>query len=67
MTVGSQVKTTFATIKNIEATLDILSNKTTDEQAKETYSNAAQIMTEIIEDLQKQVIYVTKEEPQYKQ
>lgn len=67
MTVGSQVKSCFASIKNAEATLQLLANKTTDNQAKETFENTQHIISEIKNDLQKQIMYLSQEEPQYKQ
>ncbi|WP_404452406.1 DUF1657 domain-containing protein [Virgibacillus necropolis] len=66
MTIGSQVKSCFSSLKSAEATLSLLANKTQDQQAKEVYINTKTIVDEVKNDLQKQVIYLTKEEPQYK-
>lgn len=66
MTVGSQVKSCFASIKSAEATLQLLANKTTDNQAKEVFEHTANIISEIKNDLQNQVLYLSREEPQYK-
>lgn len=66
MTVGSQVKGCYSSIKSIEATLNILTTKAQDQQTKQIFNNTSQIITEIKADLQKQVIQLSKEEPQYK-
>lgn len=66
MTIGSQVKSCFSSIKSAEATISLLANKTQDEQTKQIYDETNTIITEIKDDLQKQVIRLTQEEPQYK-
>lgn len=66
MTVGSQVKSCYSSIKSAEATLELLANKTQSTETKQAFEQAQQIITEIKDDLQKQVIYLTQEEPTYK-
>ncbi|GGB53596.1 hypothetical protein GCM10011409_34030 [Lentibacillus populi] len=66
MTVGSQVKGCFSSIKSAEATLSLLANKTQDQQTKEVFENTQKILSEVKEDLQKQVIWLGTEESQYK-
>lgn len=66
MTIGSQVKSCFSSIKSAEATLDLLANKTMDQEAKEAFENTRKIVDEVKVDLQQQVIRLAKEEPQYK-
>lgn len=66
MTIGSQVKSCFSSIKSAEATISLLANKTQDEQTKQVYDETNKIITEIKNDLQKQVIRLAQEEPQYK-
>lgn len=66
MTVGSQVKSCFSSIKSAEATLNLLAKKTQHEQNKQAFEQTEQLISEIKEDLQKQVIQLGKEEPQYK-
>ncbi|MEW9676600.1 DUF1657 domain-containing protein [Lentibacillus sp. L22] len=66
MTIGSQVKSCFSSIKSAEATLDLLANKTMDQEAKEVFENTRKIVDEVKVDLQQQVIRLAKEEPQYK-
>lgn len=66
MTVGSEVKSCFSSIKSAEATLNILASKAQDQQTKEIFAQVQQIIAEIKDDLQKQVLYLSREEPQYK-
>ncbi|MFD1361537.1 DUF1657 domain-containing protein [Lentibacillus salinarum] len=66
MTVSSQVKGCFASVKNIEATLETLANKTQDQEAKKAFKDVQTIMNTVQNDLENQVLYLTKEEPQYK-
>lgn len=66
MTVGSQVKSCFSSIKSSEASLKLLENKTQDPQAQVAFNYANQLIAEVKSDLQKQVIQLSKEEPQYK-
>jgi hypothetical protein len=66
MTVGSQVKSCFSSIKSVEASLSLLINKTQHEQSKQAFEQTEQLIAEIKEDLKKQVIQLMKEEPQYK-
>ncbi|WP_188454586.1 DUF1657 domain-containing protein [Virgibacillus oceani] len=66
MTVGSQVKACFSSLKSADATLGILANKTQSDQARDAFSDVQKIVSEVKDDLQKQVIRLSKEEPQYK-
>ncbi|WP_430786307.1 DUF1657 domain-containing protein [Virgibacillus flavescens] len=65
MTIGSQVKGCFSSLKSAEASLEILANKTQDYETKKVYEDAQQLLTEVKKDLQKQIVYLTQEEPQY--
>ena len=65
MTVGSKVKTVLASLKNIEATFDILSQKTQDSEAKQVYQQTSQIIHEVKTDMHAQVQILQNEEPQY--
>ncbi|WP_284139303.1 MULTISPECIES: DUF1657 domain-containing protein [unclassified Virgibacillus] len=67
MTVGSDVKTCFASIKSIEATLTGLAVQTTENETRKLFESVNQIIKEIKVDLDKQVIMLSNEEPQYKQ
>ncbi|WP_087973113.1 DUF1657 domain-containing protein [Oceanobacillus rekensis] len=66
MTVGSQVKGCYSSIKSIEASLGILSNKTQNVESKQAFEHTEQLMKQIKNDLQKQVVMLSKQEPQYK-
>jgi hypothetical protein len=66
MTVGSQVKSCFSSIKSAEATIQLLASKTQEYEAHEKLKEAEKIMASIKDDMQQQVIQLTKEEPQYK-
>ncbi|MFS0672256.1 DUF1657 domain-containing protein [Ornithinibacillus sp. 179-J 7C1 HS] len=65
MTVASQVKTCFATIKNIEATLGMLASQTNELEASKKYKETEKVIREIKEALEKQVLLLAREEPQY--
>lgn len=67
MTVGSQVRQCYATIKQIEATLLQLGTKTSDKQAKRAYEEATELIKETKQALENQVAFLHIEEPQYKQ
>lgn len=66
MTVGSQVKQCFATIKHIEATLNELQLKTGDDEAKYAYETAAELINETKQTLIEQITFIQHEEQQYK-
>ncbi|MGM8364301.1 DUF1657 domain-containing protein [Virgibacillus sp. W0181] len=66
MTVGSQVKSCFASIKSAEATLQQLQNKTENNESRQAFEQAATLVNEARQELEQQVIYLTNEEPQYK-
>lgn len=65
MTVGSQVKGCYSSIKSVEASLEILANKVQDEQAKQVFEQVEQIISDVKKDLHYQVIELSKQEPQY--
>ncbi|MBC5635784.1 MULTISPECIES: DUF1657 domain-containing protein [Ornithinibacillus] len=67
MTVGSQVKTCYASIKNIEATLGVLASQTNEANARNVYRETETLIREIKQDLEKQVLMLAREEPQYNQ
>lgn len=67
MTVGSQVKQCFATIKHIEATLNELQSKTSDNEAKCAYETASELISETKQALKEQINFLQREEQQYKQ
>jgi Protein of unknown function (DUF1657) len=67
MTVGSQVKTCYASIKGIEAGLAILRAQTNEVNARNAYHETEALISEIKQDLEKQVLKLAREEPQYNQ
>jgi hypothetical protein len=67
MTVGSQVKSCYASIKGIEASLAILRSQTNESVAYEAYLETERVIQEIKTDLQKQVLLLASQEPQYNQ
>ncbi|MUK90260.1 DUF1657 domain-containing protein [Ornithinibacillus sp. L9] len=67
MTVGSQVKSCFSSLKSIEASLETLALQSNEIEASEAFKKAQAIMKEIKQDLDQQVIFLSQEEPQYKQ
>jgi len=66
MTVGTNIKGTYYTIKSAEATLEQLAIKTNDDESKNAFLEAQQILREVKTDLKKQVQFLAREEPQYK-
>lgn len=66
MTVGSDVKGCYFTIKSAEATLEQLALKSTSPTSKQVYLEAQQLLSEVKSDLHEQVLFLAREEPQYK-
>lgn len=66
MTVGSQVKSCFSSVKSAQATVEMLMNKTNDNESKIVYEQVSQLLSEVKDDLQQQIIFISQEEPQYK-
>ncbi|MDY0408033.1 DUF1657 domain-containing protein [Virgibacillus soli] len=66
MTVGSQVRSCYASIKSIEATMDILANQTTNKETQKVLEQANKLIYDIKFDLDQQLTMLINEEPQYK-
>jgi hypothetical protein len=66
MTIASNVKQAFATIKNIESQLSSLALNSLDESAKKAFHEAMLDVGKIKEDLQSRVYELERAEPQYK-
>ncbi len=66
MTAISKVKETLATLKGIEATLEMYSFQERDKEAKAIYNEASKEIHEIKTDLEKRIGFMEFEEPQYK-
>jgi hypothetical protein len=60
------VKSCFSSIKSAEATIEQLAVKNTDDNARQVFNEALQLIAEMKNDLEKQVISLTREEPTYK-
>ncbi|API93714.1 hypothetical protein J32TS6_08260 [Virgibacillus pantothenticus] len=66
MTIGAQVKGCYSAIKSVEASLQILTAKTNEQEQQAKLKEVERIITEVKKDLRQQVIRLSKEEPQYK-
>ncbi|NBJ71402.1 MULTISPECIES: hypothetical protein [Clostridia] len=66
MTIGAQVKGCYSAIKSVEASLQILTAKTNEQEQQTKLKEVERIITEVKKDLRQQVIHLSKEEPQYK-
>lgn len=66
MTVGSQVKSCYASIKSIEGALESLHETTQNTELQTAIEQANILLDEVKNDMNNQVINLTKEEPQYK-
>lgn len=67
MTVGTQVKQAISSLKSAQASLESFSMETQNQQAKQTYANAATQAQTIIDSLEPRKQEIENEEPQYKQ
>lgn len=65
MTIASNVKQTFSTIKNIESQLSLLALNSTDEEAKKQFHETMLVIGNIKNDLQSRVYELERMEPQY--
>lgn len=66
MTVGSNVKGSYFSVKSAEAGLEQLAIKTNNEEAKKVFYDAQYLLSQVREDLKKQVQFLAREEAQYK-
>ena len=66
MTVGSDVKQCFASLKGVEASLSSLALRTLDDESKRTLHEAMMVVHEVTKDLKKRVGELEGEEFQYK-
>lgn len=66
MTVGSDMKACLASIKSIEASLEMLAGQSANNQSKQAFQTARTIVEQMRNDLSQQVIKISNEEPQYK-
>lgn len=66
MTVGSNVKGCYFSVKSAVATLEQLALKTTVPETEEVFKQASILLSEVKLDLEQQVLFLAREEPQYK-
>lgn len=65
MTVGSDVKSCYYSVKNAEATLEQFMLSSTSPDYQVAYREALQLLTEVKQELNEQVLFLAREEPQY--
>lgn len=66
MTVASQVKTTLASLKSAQASLETFALGTQNKEAKQLFETAAQSTQTVVDQLSSRVQQLEQEEPQYK-
>jgi hypothetical protein len=66
MTVASQVKTAVASLKSAQASFEQFALNTQNQQAKTTFTNAAQQTQNLIDQVTPRLQQIEQEEPQYK-
>jgi Protein of unknown function (DUF1657) len=66
MTIGSDVKQCFASLKGVEASLSSLALRTLDDESKRTLHETMIVIHEIVTDFKKRVGELEREELQYK-
>lgn len=66
MTVASQVKTTLASLKSAQASLEQFALSTQNQEAKTLFTNAAEQTQQIVTQVESRVQQLENEEPQYK-
>jgi primosomal protein N'' len=66
MTVASQVKTTLASLKSAQASLETFALGTQNKEAKQLFETAAQTTQNVVDQLSTRVQQLEQEEPQYK-
>lgn len=65
MTVDAQVKNSYFTVKQAEATMKQLGLKADDNGAKHAFQSAEQLLSLVKNDLQDHLIFLAKEETEY--
>jgi translation initiation factor IF-2 len=66
VTVASDVKTCLANLKSAQASLEQFALSTQNQEAKNTFANAAQMTQQIVDQISMRVQQLEQEEPQYK-
>ena len=67
MTVGTQVKTTVASLKSAQASFETFALATDNQNAKKLYQDAAQQTQSVLDSLEPRLQEILAEEPQYNQ
>lgn len=67
MTVGTQVKTTLASLKSAQASFETFALATDNQNAKKLYQDAAQQTQTVLDSLEPRLQEILSEEPQYNQ
>jgi hypothetical protein len=67
MTVGTQVKTTLASLKSAQASFETFALATDNQNAKKLYQDAAQQTQSVLDSLEPRLQEILSEEPQYNQ
>lgn len=66
MTVANEVKTTLASLKGAQASLETFALSTQNQEAKTLFTNAAEQTQQIVTQVESRVQQLENEEPQYK-
>jgi hypothetical protein len=66
MTVASQVKTTLASLKSAQASLETFALSTQNQEAKTLFENCAKQTQQVVDQVSTRVQQIENEEPQYK-
>lgn len=67
MTVGTQVKQALASLKSAQASFETFALATDNQNAKQTYQQAAQQTQQVLDSLEPRLQEILSEEPQYNQ
>ncbi|MEW6622931.1 MAG: DUF1657 domain-containing protein [Bacillota bacterium] len=66
MTVSAKVKQTLASLKGVQATLNLYATQTNNDEIKTKFMEAVSATNDIIKDLEDRVKVLEFQEPQYK-
>ncbi|GGH78818.1 DUF1657 domain-containing protein [Pullulanibacillus pueri] len=66
MTVAQQLKSTIATLKSVQASLELFSYETKDEKVQNCFKQACTDSDQVITSLETRLLQIEKEEPQFK-
>lgn len=66
MTVASKLKTTLASLKGCQGTLKVYGKQSRDDETRTVFTEAIEVLSLIINDLEKREQTLEYQEPQYK-